>query len=305
MTVPAFDKAAFAAKEGVVTAPVRSEFGFHLILVTGRKAEAVKKFEDVRAEIQKTLAGEASRDKLGDVLDALVEDNILGKDLAASASANGLTLKSSGLMSRDEIQKTLGINAEGASSIMSKGANQPVDMPLTAGDKYVVVRVTKTSPASFKPLEEVKADVVTRIRSADALAAAMKELETVLKGADKGLEESWKSKVVVSAAVDRGSALAPFASQPELDDAMFTTAPGSWLPGVYAVQKDKEQGALIARVAKIEDPSAQEWQQFEPIMMNLTQRERQDGVYQAFMEDLASKSKIEVRNQDIIDRKNM
>lgn len=305
MTVPAFDKAAFAAKEGVVTAPVRSEFGFHLILVTGRKAEAVKKFEDVRAEIQKTLAGEASRDKLGDVLDALVEDNILGKDLAASASANGLTLKSSGLMSRDEIQKTLGINAEGASSIMSKGANQPVDMPLTAGDKYVVVRVTKTSPASFKPLEEVKADVVTRIRSADALAAAMKELETVLKGADKGLEESWKSKVVVSAAVDRGSALAPFASHPELDDAMFTTAPGSWLPGVYAVQKDKEQGALIARVAKIEDPSAQEWQQFEPIMMNLTQRERQDGVYQAFMEDLASKSKIEVRNQDIIDRKNM
>ena len=69
------------------------------------------------------------------MLDALVEDNILGKDLAASASANGLTLKSSGLMSSDEIQKTLGINAEGASSIMSKGANQPVDMPLTAGDK--------------------------------------------------------------------------------------------------------------------------------------------------------------------------
>ena len=305
MTVPAFDKAAFAAQQGVVTAPVRSEFGFHLILVTGRKAEAVRKYEDVKAEIQKNLAAEASKDKLGDVLDALVEDNILGRDLAQTAKSNGLTLKSTGLMSSSEIQKTLGVSAEGASAIMSRGVNQPVDTPLAAGDKYVVVRVSQTTPASFKPLDEVRDDVIARIRSADALAAAMKELETVLKSADKGLEEPWKSKVAVSAAVERGSALAPFEAQQELDEAMFTTVPGKWLPGVYAVKKDKEEGALIARVAKIEDPSTQDWQQFEPIMMNLAQRERQDGIYRAFLEDLASKSKIEVRNQDIIDRKNM
>ncbi len=305
MTVPAFDQAAFSAEKNVVTAPVRSEFGYHLILVTDRKAESVKSYESVKADIQKTLAAEASKDKLSDVLDAIAEANILGQDLKQTAEANKLPVKTSGLMSKEELQHNLGITAEDAGAIMARGANQPVDIPLAAGDKYLIVRVLEAAPASFKPLDEVKADVVNKIRSANALSVAMKELEAVLKTADKGLDAAWKNKVVISAAVDRGSALAPFSAQPELDEAMFNTTPGSWLPGVYAVQRDEERGALIAKVAKIEDPSAQEWQQFEPIMLNLTQRERQDGIYQAFMEDLANKSKIEVRNQDIIDRKNM
>lgn len=305
MTVPAFDQAAFSAEKNVVTAPVRSEFGYHLILVTDHKAEAVKSYESVQEEIRKTLAADASKDKLSDVLDSIAEANILGKDLQQTAEANNLPVKTSGLMSKEELQKNLGVTAEGADAIMARGASQPVDMPLTAGDKYLIVRVLQAAPASFRPLDEVKTDVVTRIRSANAMTAAMKELEAVLKTADKGLESSWKSRIVLSAAVDRGSALAPFAAQPQLDEALFTTSPGAWLPGVYAVQRDEEHGALIARIAKIEDPSAQEWQQFEPIMLNLTQRERQDGIYQAFMEDLANKSKIEVRNQDIIDRKNM
>lgn len=305
MTVPAFDQAAFSAEKNVVTAPVRSEFGYHLILVTDHKAESVKSYESVQEEIRKTLAADASKDKLSDVLDSIAEANILGKDLQQTAEANNLPIKTSGLMSKEELQKNLGVTAEGADAIMARGASQPVDMPLTAGDKYLIVRVLQAAPASFRPLDEVKTDVVTRIRSANAMTAAMKELEAVLKTADKGLESSWKSRIVLSAAVDRGSALAPFAAQPQLDEALFTTAPGAWLPGVYAVQRDEEHGALIARIAKIEDPSAQEWQQFEPIMLNLTQRERQDGIYQAFMEDLANKSKIEVRNQDIIDRKNI
>jgi peptidyl-prolyl cis-trans isomerase C len=37
MMVPGFEKTAFEADEGKVSGPVKTQFGYHLILVTGRK----------------------------------------------------------------------------------------------------------------------------------------------------------------------------------------------------------------------------------------------------------------------------
>jgi len=37
MMVPEFEKAAFTLEPGMVSAPIRTQFGFHLIKVTGKK----------------------------------------------------------------------------------------------------------------------------------------------------------------------------------------------------------------------------------------------------------------------------
>ena len=62
---------------------------------------------------------------------------------------------------------------------------------------------------------------------------------------------------------------------------------------------------LVCRTAKIIDPSDKDWSQFEGFMSNLTQRERIESVYEAFLQEIADKSKINIMNQDAIDRKNM
>jgi parvulin-like peptidyl-prolyl isomerase len=50
--VEPFAAAAFALKPGQMSEPVQTSFGYHLILVTGRKPGAPTKFEDVKDEVR-------------------------------------------------------------------------------------------------------------------------------------------------------------------------------------------------------------------------------------------------------------
>jgi len=58
--VAPFAEAAFAAEEGVTTAPVETQFGWHLILVTGKRDQPAPAFEDVRAELARDAASAAA-----------------------------------------------------------------------------------------------------------------------------------------------------------------------------------------------------------------------------------------------------
>lgn len=55
--VPEFEKAAQALKEGQVSAPVQTAFGYHLIKVEGRRPAHATSFEEARPEIAKILLG--------------------------------------------------------------------------------------------------------------------------------------------------------------------------------------------------------------------------------------------------------
>jgi peptidyl-prolyl cis-trans isomerase C len=53
--VPAFEKAAFALKVGEISAPVHTQFGYHIIKVTNRIAARTKPLDEVRGDIRNTL----------------------------------------------------------------------------------------------------------------------------------------------------------------------------------------------------------------------------------------------------------
>lgn len=53
--VPAFEKAAFALKEGQLSGIVKSEFGFHIIKLTGKRAAGTRSFDEVKEQITAAL----------------------------------------------------------------------------------------------------------------------------------------------------------------------------------------------------------------------------------------------------------
>ena len=66
-----FDDVAFAAPVGEVTAPFRTQFGWHILLVRDRKPEGVRTFDEVSAQIQARMLRVKQEREVGEKLNAL------------------------------------------------------------------------------------------------------------------------------------------------------------------------------------------------------------------------------------------
>lgn len=56
--VPEFDQAAFALAVGVVSDPVKTQFGYHLILVTEKNEDSEYPFDDIKEQLKEQLLSE-------------------------------------------------------------------------------------------------------------------------------------------------------------------------------------------------------------------------------------------------------
>lgn len=55
--VPEFEEAAFSMEKDKVSDPVKTQFGYHLIKVTDKKAEEIKTFEESKQQVSQVLLG--------------------------------------------------------------------------------------------------------------------------------------------------------------------------------------------------------------------------------------------------------
>jgi peptidyl-prolyl cis-trans isomerase C len=71
MMVPEFEEAAFSAEIGVVSEPVKTQFGYHLIVVDTKNEASVKSFEEVKNNVLNQLLQQNQHTKYDQMLKEL------------------------------------------------------------------------------------------------------------------------------------------------------------------------------------------------------------------------------------------
>jgi len=306
-TVPEFEEAVFAAQTGKVLGPVRTPFGLHLVLVEEKREAGTASFEEVSEDIYKSIAFEKGSDKLHDVLDALIEENILMKPLADSASRHNLKAAETGLVDKAALIQKLKVKDDGADALMSVPAGSPLDTALEAGDNYIVARVVKSEPAGMKPFDAVKDQIRDQLVNERALAMAIAEGESILqkiKGESPEKARAQYSGIKSSEPLERGGAIPGFAPDPALMEAIFAGPVNAWLAKPCSVRQsgDGAAGALLAYVDKLVPSGEDEYESVAEILSNAARQERMAGIYDLFMEQLARNARVELVNHDLVDR---
>jgi len=86
--VPEFEKVAFALKPGEISDVVKTQYGYHIIMVTERKEGEPKPFDQVKEQIRATLRNRALQDQVQGHFDQLKKDAHLKINDEALAKLN-------------------------------------------------------------------------------------------------------------------------------------------------------------------------------------------------------------------------
>jgi peptidyl-prolyl cis-trans isomerase D len=294
MMVKAFEEAAFGMKEGEISGPVQSEFGWHVIRLTGVKTGAARPFEEVRKELAAEVAKQKGAKKFAEAAEHF--GNIVyeqSDSLAPAAERFKLALRRSDWIERAAAPAPLD-HAKVRAALFSQDALQGrrnTDAIEVAPNVLVAARVVEHQPAAQRSFDEVKAEIERRLKREQAakLARARGEakLAELAGGGDAGLK--WPAPRVVTA---RERDRAPSEAQRRV----FAADPAK-LPAHVGVDLG-EQGYVIVRVLRVLDPEPRD-ERRKAADAAVAQRNAGAEQFEAWLAGLRQRAKIEINKANL------
>jgi peptidyl-prolyl cis-trans isomerase D len=223
--------AAFALKEGEVSAPVQGRFGTVLVQVLKIEPEKVRSLEEVAGELKQQLALARAKAEILEVYNKIEDALLEGKPLAEVAEALKLPARTveaidrsgrdmSGVpVSLPELQRLL-------PAVFASEIGIARD-PLQAQDGYIWYDIVGVTPSRERPLDEVQELVEERWREqeiATRLNAKATEILDKLKGGSSFADVAAASglKVAAATSIKRGQGTPPLSAATV--EAIFRTA---------------------------------------------------------------------------------
>lgn len=302
--VPEFSKAAFALKEGELSAPVRTQFGFHLIKKSGHEAAKTRAFDEVKDELRTELATEAASGGLEEKADGVLAQALAGKTMdeaAKAAASQGVKVETATDLTAADIVSKFGIRESDANNIMGVAGGTVLDTPVASGNALLVLKVLNSKPERVKPLDEVRPTIVEFLTGQKAAEMAMEEARKA-RAAFKDGKPAAGTEVKSSELFGRDGNIADLIADPALAQAAFAASEvnGAWFNDPYSVQ----DGAVLAVLSAVESPSEEEWKQAEPEVMARMQNDRAGLIYQTYIEQLGAEAEVKLFNSPLLGKLN-
>jgi peptidyl-prolyl cis-trans isomerase D len=226
MTIP-FEKAVWEmGKAGDLSDVVQTQFGYHVIQLTGIQEAYLKSFEEVRDELEQEITFTKAGDQVR--LDAeefagAVRTNPAG--FLDETARRAIVSSNSGVVHQGEAIMGIGANPEVDRALFTLPLGE-VSGPLPIARGYLVARFRESSPGGAPPLDEIRGTVESDLRREKGEARARARAQEVAAAAgDKGLAalgEQMGFTTESAPALRHGSPVGTLSMDPALEAAIFS-----------------------------------------------------------------------------------
>ena len=189
MMVKPFEEAVFKQKQGEISGLVQSDFGYHIIKVTGIKEGKQKKLDEVRAEIEGELKRQGAQRRYAEAAETFTNMVYEQSDsLVPAAEKFKLKVQQSQLLPKSlpaQALPSLGPlgNEKLLVALFSEDAvknKRNTDAVEVAPNTLVSARVLEHKPASVRPYDSVRSDIETMLKSLESAKLAKQRGEARL-----------------------------------------------------------------------------------------------------------------------------
>ncbi|HJU24408.1 MAG TPA: SurA N-terminal domain-containing protein [Casimicrobiaceae bacterium] len=193
--VKPFEDAVFAAKVGDIVGPIETDFGYHVIKVTGITPPHVQSFDEVKGRIEADLRRQKAAQKFASEADQF--QNLVyeqADSLAGAAKALDLKVETTPFVTRDKV-KAIAMGSDkfvnalfSPESVQGKRNTEAIEVGPNA---LMAGRIVEYKPAAPKPFDEVKDEIrqqLTKARASEMAAKTGREkLALLAAGKDAGV----------------------------------------------------------------------------------------------------------------------
>ncbi len=302
--VKEFEDAAFAMQPGEVSGPVKSQFGYHILKLEGRRPGGVKPLAEVHDEIKAKLVeglADAEGNRRATALREKIDAAKLTTDEQWRALADDVvTSNVTPFFGQDELIPGIGRDPEllGEVAAAKEGF---IGGPRRSARGWIVYRVAKVRPAGVTPFAEARdeaRDALRREKALEALRQALEAKRTVLAGGPLAPQASALHGTVQTVTDHRRETTIPSVGVSRaFDDVIFSTPVNALTP----VVKVGDRGVAVARITSKKAFDPQAFAKEEPALRESMVQDEMNRVLSTMLAE-AKRANPVVINSEIVDR---
>ena len=300
--VKPFEDAVFAAKAGDLLPPVLSDFGWHIIKVTGVRPARTQPFEEVKAQIESELKKQKAAQKF-----ATSADQFQNLVYEQADSLNGvgkvldLKIETTPLITRSQAQ-ALGLGNPkfvqalfSPESIQGKRNTEAIEV---APNTLIAGRILEYKPAAPRPFADVKDEIRNQLQRKGASELAQKSGSEKLKLLNAGKSDK-EAGVTFGKPVTVGRGQFQAGLSPDVLTRVFQLNPDK-LPS-YTGATNERGGFSIVKVLQVITPSEGDKARVDMASSRLSDQLGRE-MLAAYMASLKAKADVKI-NQANLEKK--